>query len=49
LKKTARWDRVTKSDFAIHNKKMYNLLNNSDKQQFDEFKKMDAENPIKFL
>jgi organic radical activating enzyme len=49
LGKTARWDRLTKSDFAIHNKKMYNLLNTSDKQQFDEFKKMDAEHPTKFL
>lgn len=49
LKKTARWDRVTKSDFAIHNKKMYNLLSTADKEQFEEFKKMDAENPIKFI
>ena len=31
LKNTARWDKLTKTDIEIHNKKLYNVLSEVDK------------------
>lgn len=38
LKKTAQWDRLTNAYLEVHNKKLYDNLNDRDKKLFDLFK-----------